>query len=1376
MKIAQRPRQARAILLGSIAALFLAAPFAGAANYTYTSAVSNTPGSPTEWSTGTGWNAVPLSNAATKLIFGNGTALTTGQTLFTDNDLSPGGVFQLNALNFTYAGSNSGTPPVLTITGNALEFVNNGATAPTISLTPTGTIKPVLVLNNDLQLTNSVAVTVGTDAAFDGAISGTGGLSFSGAGTVAIDNTNNTFTGGLTVGSGTTIRYYTNSSLGDASNVITLAGGMLATNVGYNDRAVNMTAASTIFTHAAPSLGGTTNWMSTLTGSGSLTCGILTKTGRTSLNFFGNATGFTGNLAANGNTSFTVGAAAQFGGPGAIFSGMTAANTITVSNGAIFTVTDGGSTTYVADRFGTAGNRPSVTLSTGKFAWFSVGTGTQTETLGALNVQAGASNVTAPSQAGLTSLLTFSILNRAVGADITFAGTGIYFTTAPALVGGGGSAGTATVSILPGAHTTTDFVTYGASGVRALTAAEYVSYTNNDFSSATSTNNAKVTSATSATMTSASAINSLLIAMASQTLTFNGGLTVVSGQIMTTGTGSATLSGNIGVSGNSLNVTTVGGLLTATNWALGDNGSPISLVKNGAGTIQTSGNATYSGGTYLNEGMISAGGSGHALGNGPVFIGTAGTLSINGSGFSAVSGYAGSRTSPTYTVQGSGLLNLSSAALSNEFFKISSESTLTVITTAAAQSLDLQTNLIAAPGAILAESTNAAGGVLAIKSGGVPIATAITTPTYYYGNPQQAITVGAGTPWLGVSSGGRGGPSQALSVTANSDFALLGASLMVGGFVPNSSVFNLTSTSIATPNGNVNVNIQNVVSISSATNTFGTAGHTVTFVIQPGGELQALLDNSLGSSGTPANVVVQPGGHFRVSGLGSVPSAVVNGNVLLQPGGAITFTNAPVGSGVITHTNGSIVYLFGSNTNIVSDATQDFGTVPGTIVRINAAGLLPGPSFGGVTKFDASFDDAAIYQWILFNASFGSASLPTDSLFTLSANNGVGGILTGYVGGITQITATTGVIRIGSGGGTFAAPTGQTFLVGQNFDLGTNTLKIGTPLVIDGSPRLGIVSLTVPSASPSTGALGSVISVTSGATLKWGLPSAAQIPDATRLNVAAGATADLAGVTDTIESLTGGGTVTSSVPNGTLILAPVTTDADFSGSISGSPGVLTKVTKRGSGTQTLSGTSSSGGDVVVEDGTLKVNGSLSGHVYVNGGTLSGRGVIANAIDVNTGGAISPGDGIGTLSTTGALSIADATSTFQLELKIGSAPQADLLNVAGGVTLFDGVLNVSLLNFDASQLSQTFLFVNNSSANPVNGAFSSITGLPAGVTATIDYAFSGVDSLGRVGDGNDIALILAIPEPTSAALLLAGLPLLALRRRRTKNRAARRVSP
>jgi hypothetical protein len=76
-----------------------------------------------------------------------------------------------------------------------------------------------------------------------------------------------------------------------------------------------------------------------------------------------------------------------------------------------------------------------------------------------------------------------------------------------------------------------------------------------------------------------------------------------------------------------------------------------------------------------------------------------------------------------------------------------------------------------------------------------------------------------------------------------------------------------------------------------------------------------------------------------------------------------------------------------------------------------------------------------------------------------------------------------------------------------------------------------------------------------------------------------------------------------------------------------------------------------------------------------------------------------------------------------------------------------------------------LVANDLNVDPVSGLFATITGLPTGYAATIDYAFTGVDSLGRHGNGNDIALTLT-PEPTALLLLgVVGAALLARRRRR-----------
>lgn len=210
--------------------------------------------------------------------------------------------------------------------------------------------------------------------------------------------------------------------------------------------------------------------------------------------------------------------------------------------------------------------------------------------------------------------------------------------------------------------------------------------------------------------------------------------------------------------------------------------------------------------------------------------------------------------------------------------------------------------------------------------------------------------------------------------------------------------------------------------------------------------------------------------------------------------------------------------------------------------------------------------------------------------------------------------------------------------------------------------------------------------------------------------------------------------------------------------------------KQGAGTLVLTNMGNVVGSTQVNGGTLMVNGALGGlGVAVNsGGTLGGSGKIAGQILVNAGGTVATGASIGALSAD-SLSLSGMLLS-EIDLNSGGPATAGLLKIgSGGLGITGGSLQLSLANAPGGSFMEgTYLLVSQEGSGAIAGTFSSLLGLLPGYTASINYAFSGMDALGRVGDGNDLAVTLtaAVPEPSTYALFGVGLMLMTwLRRRR-----------
>lgn len=205
------------------------------------------------------------------------------------------------------------------------------------------------------------------------------------------------------------------------------------------------------------------------------------------------------------------------------------------------------------------------------------------------------------------------------------------------------------------------------------------------------------------------------------------------------------------------------------------------------------------------------------------------------------------------------------------------------------------------------------------------------------------------------------------------------------------------------------------------------------------------------------------------------------------------------------------------------------------------------------------------------------------------------------------------------------------------------------------------------------------------------------------------------------------------------------------------------------------------GSVLVSAGTLRFSSSFtqtSGTIAVSqgasvqfdqglnlaAGTLTGSGTVI--ADVSNQGLLSPGASPGQLNVTGSLTL---TSTSTLLIELGGDHQGvsyDFLSVSGTANL-DGLLRIGFVNGYESVLgtSTTFTIL---SANTLVGAFANapVTGLRL---STLDGlgSFQVNFGTGSLFAANSVVLsnFVAVPEPSTWALLIAGVLVVAFQLRR-----------
>jgi autotransporter-associated beta strand protein len=280
------------------------------------------------------------------------------------------------------------------------------------------------------------------------------------------------------------------------------------------------------------------------------------------------------------------------------------------------------------------------------------------------------------------------------------------------------------------------------------------------------------------------------------------------------------------------------------------------------------------------------------------------------------------------------------------------------------------------------------------------------------------------------------------------------------------------------------------------------------------------------------------------------------------------------------------------------------------------------------------------------------------------------------------------------------------------------------------------------------------------------------LPDATALSLTgAGAALDLSGFSETIGSLEGvadtevilGGATSGA----TLTFGGNNTSTAFAGKITGPGGIV----KTGTGAFDLNGTGANAsafdGPTVVSGGKFRVNGELSGTSSVqvsSGASLGGNGTITTAngnVVLAAGAKLEPGLTAGTLTLalgTGVLDVSAAVGldgSGALVFELGSVANADLarlttgqLSIGLGGLEFDDFTFATLAGFQAGTYT---LF---DTTAPLLGT------LGSDLTGTI----GGLDAMLLLSANNQDVLLTVVPEPSSVAMLLGGMLILARRRR------------
>lgn len=1419
MKSPFPPLKKSSILTGAVAAM-LAVHSARAATFTYNNTATNSaPG--TSWSAGTNWSAVPVSDPTTTLAL-TGT-LAAGANVFTNNDIA--GNFLLNVLTFTDAGPGSGAVPTVTISGGPLEFVTNGATAPTVTINSTGTVKPVLVINDNVVLTNTTTITATTAGTINGVISGAGGLTKLGAGILTLTGAN-IYSGANVVGGNGRLTISGTGSISPTTGAaLTLGSGGSGT-FQYDSSAAskfgsinigNGTGTSSTLNQTNGTINGTTLTLNGgFSGSGfgtlNLSGGTMAISGVTTVSNQVSGDNIFSTINVSGAGNLTVGS--NFFMTGAPAAARNAAGRVNQSGGA---VTIAGTLNMArTTAANSAARRGEYNLTGGTLAVSQITQDAGADTFGTFNFNGGTLRPNASNASFLQGLTAANVQLGGAKIDTSGFNIGIAQTLLSGVANDGG-------------------LTKSGNGTLTLTAANtYVG----------------------ATTISAGAVNlAHQSAVQNSTLTLNGGSvsfdSSVAGNAFTVGGLAASASGagfDIALENNAAAAIalTVGGNNGSSTYAGALSGSG-SLVKTGSGALTLSGANPFTGATTVSNGTLSVGGSFASA----ITVAPAGTLGGEGSTSGNVTFGAGSTFifDPTTTgatdhfrstgtidttagattkinittgpdaTSGSGLVVFEAATLTTNGlsdFKLLKRGTLSIAPT--------QLLFTWAPGGVVwkgGNGTNPAfwdvdvtpqnftlGGVNntffngdtvlfddTASSFSVAIQGASVAPgTVTFNNSTNAYTLSGGA-ISGATSVTKTGTN---SVTISSANSYTGTTDVVNGTLILNGTLDLTAINVL-GTGTLNEGAGGVISgaaslsvgataVLSGTNTY-TGGTTI-----GGGTVTVNNPASLGANSSVLNFD-DSGGTLALGATFSTTRAIVlNGNATIATNGFdLSNGGVIIGTGGVIKTGAGTLTLSGSST-YTGGTTINAGTVLAGATS-NALGAITGAL--DVSGGALDLNGKTVTVGLLTGSGAGLITNGTAASIVFTASSGLSGT---YAGIISNSAGTLGFTKSG---------TGTLTLTGANTYNGTTTISGGNSassklLISDAGSLTGGGALQIGSAasagrfeyaSSATNTQFSTITVGSGANGGTGsLVQSSGTITAAALRSGPGRTGGNSGNIDI-----SGGTlhITGAATIGEQDLAAIPSTITISGSgllqidAGLKVGIAQVDTRDGNGIITQDGGTVTVVGGLTLAGTAAATWTRTARYNLNGGTLN-----VDAISMATTGA---GTNISTFNFNGGTlsPIADSATFLQgltsATVKVGGAIIDTVgFNVTIGQQLIsdgfgDGGLTKSGPGTLTLSANNTYTGVTNVSAGvlKVNGTLgvgANVVNADAGRT---DFGVSQTLEALNIADGAVVTLAAAVPapapeflempavlgaaavpEPGSAALIFGGmLTLLGMRRGR-----------